>query len=116
MALVNEGRRKQGQLPITRQATAAGNTVVIAAPGAGRQLIIHRGVIVNRANAVSPIFGLRAGPNPLLFVGRVPANGSVAFDFGEIGWALRPGLGLDVNLAVAGDIQVNITTYRIENV
>lgn len=117
MSGVSEGRKKQIQLPITRQLNLLGDTLVIPAPAPGRQIIVHQGSIINRAAAVSPLVSLKAGANPPKWVGRTPANGgAVYFDFGDTGWPLRPTLPLNANLSVAGDVQINITSWREEEV
>jgi hypothetical protein len=104
-------------LPVTQRATAAGNTAVIPAQGAGNQIIVRKGSVHNRGNALSPVVSLQAGGNPAKWVVRLPANGGDAyFDFGDNGWPLAPNLPLNVNLGAAGDVDVNITEWIVEDI
>jgi hypothetical protein len=103
-------------LPVTQRATVAGPTVVIPAPGLGNQLIVRKGSVHNRGNALSPVVSLQAGGNPTKWTVRLPANGGDAyFDFGDNGWPLAPNLPLNVNLGAVGDVDVNVTEWAIED-
>jgi hypothetical protein len=103
-------------LPITLRATASGDTQVISTPGPGKQLVIRKGSVHNRATALSPVIGLRGGANPAKWVVRLTANGGTAFfDFGDAGWPLAANLPLNINLGATGDVDVNITDWAIED-
>jgi hypothetical protein len=107
---------KLGVLPVTVRATSGGDTVVIPAPPAGKQISVMRGSVHNRAGATSPLVSLKAASAaPLRWSAVVPAGGGTAyFDFGVYGWPLAPGAPLQVNLSEAGDVDVNVTEYTLE--
>lgn len=101
-------------IPITVRATATGDTVVIADPGAGHSITVLKGSVHNRGTAVSPVLFLHAGGLPARWTARVSANGgSASFDFGD-GWKLAQNQPLNVNLAAAGDVDVNVTDYFVD--
>lgn len=103
-------------LPVTVRATAAGDTVLLPSPGANRQIILLKVTFHNRAAAVSPVVGLRAGANPVKWAARLAANGGDASaDFGDNGWPLAPNAPLNVNLGAAGDVDVNVTDWSVED-
>jgi hypothetical protein len=103
-------------LPVTVHATASGDTLLIPAPGAAQQIRVISGSVHNRATTLSPVVSLRAGANPFRWSAKLaPNGGDVYFTFADGGWPLAPNLPLNVNLAAAGDVDVNITEFVLED-
>lgn len=101
--------------PITINATASGNTTVIAAPGASVSLVIRKGSIHNRASANRLVILQDGAGGTARWRAELPAEGGGSlFDFGSRGWKLTANTLLNVNLDAAGDVDVNITEYSIE--
>lgn len=102
-------------LPVTVNATANGDTLVIAAPGAGKQIVVLKGSVHNRGAAASPVIGLKAAANPPRWRTVLPVGGIAYFDFGDQGWALAPNVPLNLNLNAVGNVDVNVTEFAIED-
>lgn len=100
--------------PVTVNATASGNTTVIAAPGASTSLYICRGSMHNSgaANVVAKLQD-GAGGTDRFAAELASEGGGTIFDFGDRGWKLTANTLLNVNLDAAGDVRVNITHYYI---
>jgi hypothetical protein len=102
------------QDPVSIAATTSGDTQVLAAPGSGLSLYIRKGSLVNGGSAAL-LCGLQAnGSATSRWSGTIGKEGGGAlFDFGQRGWKLPANTALDVNLAGAGDVKVNISDYYI---
>jgi hypothetical protein len=102
------------EAPINLNATASGDTTVIAAPGASVSLHICKGLI-NNTDSQPIIVALRDGTaGTIRWRMEVAANGGGArFDFGMRGWKLTANTLLAVNLASASNVQVNVEQYYI---
>jgi hypothetical protein len=100
--------------PVSLNATASGNTTVIAAPGASLSLYICKGTVHNRA-ATNRVVRLEDGAaGTIRWRAEIAAEGGGApFDFGSRGWKLTANTLLNVNLDAAGDVDVNITEFYI---
>ncbi len=98
--------------PVVVNATASGDTQVIAAPGAG-SLYIQRVWLSNNAAAKIKA-ALREGA-----AGTIRARGTLAADGGGVmliftpWWKLAAVTALTVNLAAAGDVEVNVLDHFI---
>lgn len=102
------------ELPITVNATGAGDTTVIAAPGASLSLYIKRAVLSNQAAAVNPVF-LQESASAVNRGGAALAadGGGVVLDYGDRGWKLSANTALQANLENAGDVWVSVLDYYI---
>jgi hypothetical protein len=101
--------------PVTVRLQNVNRTVVIAAPGAKKQLVIHKGSFRHRNN-VAVVVSLHAGLNPAVFTASLTAiDSTVSFDFGD-GWSLPENTTLEANLSVAGDVDLNITAHFTNDV
>lgn len=100
--------------PVSVNATASGNTTVIAAPGSGLRLYICKGSIVNGGSA-NVVVQLQdgAGGTARWAAELASEGGGALFDFGARGWALTANTLLNVNLGASGDVRVNVTEYYI---
>jgi hypothetical protein len=100
--------------PVAVNATASGNTTVIAAPGASLSLYICKGVI-NNAGAANVVVLLQDGAaGTTRFRAEVASEGGgVPFDFGARGWKLTANTLLNANLSAAGDVNVNVMEFYI---
>lgn len=102
------------EAPVTVNATASGNTTVIAAPGASLSLYICRGSIHNSGSAnITAILQDGASGTARWAAELASEGGGSLFDFGARGWKLTANTLLNVNLSGAGDVRVNITDYYI---
>lgn len=102
------------EAPVTVNATASGDTTVIAAPGASVSLYICKASIHNRA-ASNRVVSLTdgAGGTTRWKAELAAEGGGSMIDFGSRGWKLTSNTLLNVNLDAAGDVDVNITEYYI---
>lgn len=102
------------EAPVSVNATASGNTTVIAAPGSGLRLYICKGSIINggSANVVAQLQD-GAGGTARWAAELASEGGGALFDFGARGWGLTANTLLNVNLGAAGDVRVNVTEYYI---
>lgn len=98
--------------PVTVNGSAAGVSV-IAAPGAGVSLYIHRALITNRA-AAENVVSLREGSaGTIRFTGNFAADGGGAIaDFGSRGWKLPANTALVADIGAAS-ADVNVLEYSI---
>jgi hypothetical protein len=102
------------EAPVTLNATASGDSTVIAAPGAGVSLHICKCSVHNRS--ASPIVvALRDGTaGTIRWRAELAADGGGSIiDFGNRGWKLTANTLFAVNLAGASDVDVNVTEYYI---
>lgn len=100
--------------PVTINATASGDTTVIAAPGASLSLYVQRGSLHNRG-ASTNVVSLRDGTaGTIRWRAELAADGGGSiFDFGDLGWKLTANTLLATNLTATGDVDVNITAHYI---
>jgi hypothetical protein len=102
------------EAPATVNATASGNTTVIAAPGASLSLYICKGSIHNSGSAnITAILQDGASGTARWAAELASEGGGSLFDFGARGWKLTANTLLNVNLSGAGDVRINITDYYI---
>ncbi len=102
------------EAPVSINATASGDTAVLAAPGASLSLHICKGTILNAGASPIVVALQENGSATSRWSGELAAEGGgAAFDFGSRGWKLTANTGLDVNLNGAGDVRVNVTEYYI---
>lgn len=100
--------------PVTVNATASGDTTVIAAPGASVSIHVCKGSIHNRdASAVVATLQDGAGGTARWRAELAPEGGGSTFDFGSRGWKLTANTLLNVSLSGAGSVDVNITEYYL---
>jgi hypothetical protein len=101
------------EAPVSINATASGESDVIAAPGAG-SLHICKGSIHNRDASNVVVSLLDGASGTVRFRAELAAEGgAVGFSFGSRGWKLTATTKLVVNLGGAGSVDVNITEYYI---
>lgn len=100
--------------PVNVNATASGNTTVIAAPGASLSLHICKASIINR-DATNRLVALQDGAGGTVrWRGELASEGGGAnIDFGSRGWKLTANTLLNVNLDAAGNVDVNIHEFYI---
>jgi hypothetical protein len=100
--------------PATINATASGDTTVIAAPGAGVSIYVCKASVHNR-DATNRVVALRDGTGGTIRWRAEIANegGGSLIDFGARGWKLTANTALVVNLDAAGSVDVNITEYYL---
>lgn len=102
------------EAPAVVNATAAGDTQVIAAPGAGVSLYICKVTLNNGATAVNAVQLQEGGTTTNRGGGDLAQDGGgVNLDYGSRGWKLAANTALDVNLGAAGDVWVSVTEYYI---
>lgn len=102
------------EAPATVNATASGNTTVIAAPGANVSLYICKGSIHNSgASNITAILQDGAGGTARWAAELAAEGGGSMFDFGARGWKLTANTLLNVNLSAGGDVRVNVSEYYI---
>ncbi len=102
------------EAPVTVNATASGNTTVIAAPGASVSLYICKASIHNRASSNRVVALSDGAAGTTRWKAELAAEGGGSMiDFGARGWKLTSNTLLNVNLDAAGDVDVNITEYYI---
>lgn len=100
--------------PVTVNATASGNTTVIAAPGASVSLYICKASVHNRASSNRVVALSDGAAGTTRWKAELAAEGGGSMiDFGSRGWKLTANTLLNVNLDAAGDVDVNITEYYI---
>lgn len=106
----SEGVRPEA--PVTQNGTASGQEV-IAAPGSGLSLYIHKGSIHNRA-ASETVVSLREGTSGTIrFTANCGADGGgTLFDFGPQGWKLPANTALVADIA-QDSCDVNVTEHYI---
>jgi len=102
------------EAPVAVNATASGNTTVIAAPGASLSLYIVKASVHNR-DTTNRLVSLQdgAGGTTRWRAELASEGGGSLIDFGSRGWKLTANTLLNVNLDAAGNIDVNITEYYI---
>lgn len=102
------------EAPVSVNATASGETTIIAAPGASLSLYICKGSVHNRA-ATNRLVALKDGAaGTIRFRAELASEGGgTLFDFGSRGWKLTANTLLSLNLDAAGDVDVNVTSYYI---
>jgi hypothetical protein len=102
------------EAPVTVNATASGNTTVIAAPGASVSLYICKASVHNRDSA-NVVVTLQdgAGGTARWRAELAAEGGGALIDFGTRGWKLTANTLLNVNLGGAGSVDVNVTSYYI---
>jgi hypothetical protein len=102
------------EAPATVNATASGNTTVIAAPGASVSLYICKASVHNRDSA-NVVVALQdgAGGTSRWRAELAAEGGGALIDFGTRGWKLTANTLLNINLGGAGNVDVNITSYYI---
>lgn len=102
------------EAPVTLNATASGDTTVIAAPGASVSIYVCKASVHNRA-ATNRRASLRDGTaGTIRWAAELAAEGGGSLvDFGSRGWKLTANTLLAVNLDAAGDVDVNITEYYL---
>jgi hypothetical protein len=100
--------------PVTVNATASGDTTVIAAPGAGVSIYVCKASVHNR-DSTNRVVALRDGTAGTIRWRAEIANegGGSLIDFGSRGWKLTANTALVVNLDAAGSVDVNITEYYL---
>lgn len=100
--------------PASVNATASGNTTVIAAPGASVSLHICKGSIHNADNSnVTVQLQDGAGGTTRWAAELASQGGGSLFDFGARGWKLTANTLLNINLSGSGDVRINVTEYYI---
>ena len=98
--------------PVYINATAQGDTEVIAAPGVGISLNIQRVLITNGGAAVVDVALQQGGTDTDRGPGDLAADGGGAMmDFGMRGWQLSANTGLDVN-STAGSVDIHVTVLQ----
>lgn len=102
------------ETPVSVNATASGDTTVIAAPGAGLSLHICKGSLIN-GGAAAIVAGLQeSGSATSVWAGEWGSDGGGAlFDFGARCRKLTANTALQVNLPGTGNVRVNVTEYYI---
>lgn len=100
--------------PVSVNATASGNTTVIAAPGASLSLYINK-VSVHNRDASNRLVALQdgAGGTTRWRAELASEGGGSLIDFGARGWKLTANTLLNANLDAAGNVDVNVTEYYI---
>lgn len=102
------------EAPVTVNATASGNTTVIAAPGASLSLYICKGsIVVGGTENVTVKLQDGASGTDRWAAELASEGGGAMFDFGPRGWKLTANTLLNVNLGAASDVRVNVTEYYI---
>lgn len=102
------------EAPAVVNATASGNTTIIAAPGSGLSLHICKGSLHNNGTAKLNVQLQDGAAGTTRFRASLAADGGgTLFDFGSRGWKLTANTLLNANLSAAGDVYVNITEYYI---
>lgn len=100
--------------PASLNATANGNTTVIAAPGVGQRIHVCKASVHNRAGTARVVALTDGAGGTVRWRAEVGSNGGGSLiDFGDHGWALTANTALVVNLDAAGDVDVNITEYYV---
>ncbi len=100
------------ELPVVVNATASGDTAVLAAPGAGVSLYICKVTIINGGSAIITAHlqeggtAVNRGPGDLAKDG-----GGANLDFGARGWKVGDNKALDINLSATGDVWVTVTEH-----
>lgn len=102
------------EAPVTVNATASGNTTVIAAPGASLSLYICKASVHNR-DAANVVVALQdgAGGTSRWRAELAAEGGGALIDFGARGWKLTANTLLNVNLSAVGSVDVNVTDFYI---
>jgi hypothetical protein len=108
----------QHQAPPTAPAavnvTAAGETVVLAAPGAGRALVLRAMVITNYAAAKIRVLLREGAAGPIRVRLACAADGGGArLRFGR-GWTLPANTALIADLPGVGDVEVTVDDYSVQ--
>ena len=99
--------------PVYVNATASGDTEVIAAPGAGINLYIQKVLITNGGSAVRNVQLQEGGTATNRGPGDLAADGGgTMMDFGMRGWQIAANTALDVNLDSGGDVHVTVLQYH----
>jgi hypothetical protein len=112
--LVVLGGHPNPEAPVSVNATASGNTTVIAAPGGSLVLHICKASVHNRAAAARVVSLTDGAGGTVRWRAEIGINGGGSLiDFGSRGWRLTANTLLNVNLDAAGDVDVNITEYYI---
>jgi len=95
--------------PTTAAATVAGDTTVLAAPGAGLRHRFFR-IYLGNNDAAKIIVRLQEAGAAVNFVEAPLAadGGGVILDFGAFGWTIAVNTALDVNLPAGGPFDVFI--------
>jgi hypothetical protein len=102
------------EAPVSLNATASGNTTVIAAPGGGVSIHVRRASVHNRAGTTRVVALTDGAGGTVRWRAELGINGGGSLiDFGSHGWALTSNTALVVNLDAAGDVDVNITDYYL---
>lgn len=99
--------------PTSVVATVAGDTLVLAALGAGTQRRLFRIYLSNNGAAVVDVrLQETAAAVDFVTASLAALGGGVILDFGE-GWTLADNVGLDVNLPAGGpfDVFVNVLEH-----
>jgi hypothetical protein len=100
--------------PVTLNATASGDTTVIAAPGVGQRIHVCKASVHNRAGSARVVSLTDGAGGTVRWRAEIGSNGGGSLiDFGDHGWALTANTALVVNLDAAGDVDVNITEYYV---
>lgn len=101
--------------PVSQNATASGNTTVIAAPGASLSLYIKKASVHNADSSTVTVKLQDGAGGTTRWQALLAADGGGSIiDFGSRGWKLTANTLLNVNLSGAGNVDVNITEYYIE--
>jgi hypothetical protein len=99
--------------PVALNATASGNTTVIAAPGAG-SLYVCKGLVNNGGTAKIVVLLTDGTGGTTRWRAELAADGGGArFDFGSRGWKLTATTALVTNLSAGGNVNVNVEEYYI---
>jgi hypothetical protein len=98
--------------PVTVNATASGNTTVIAAPGSSLSLYVCKMSVHNR-DSTNRLVSLQdgAGGTTRWRAELIAEGGGSLIDFGSAGWQLTANTLLNVNLDSAGSIDVNVSLW-----
>lgn len=100
--------------PVVLNATASGDTTVIAAPGAGVNLFINKVSVHNRGAATIVVAFTDGAAGTVRWRAELAVEGGGSLiDFGPRGWKLTANTALVVNLATAGDVDVNVTEHYV---
>lgn len=103
------------ETPVTVNATATGDTVVLAAPGASVSFHIITMILSNVANQDIEVF-LQETASAVNRFGIMLASGGggVQIPFGSRGWKLTANTGLDINIPTGTpDVHVNVVEHYI---
>ncbi|MFQ5850896.1 MAG: hypothetical protein ACE5JU_09945 [Candidatus Binatia bacterium] len=106
--LVTVDGHSNPEAPDTTNATAAGDTALLAAPGAGVSHYIQKGSVHN-GGASPVIVQLKDGATVRWQAELAADGGGSLFDFGARGWKLAANTALNGNLSAAGSVDFNIT-------